>query len=98
MTLGLVTDVGHRSVDSRNTDAERAISFLPCERAQFRKHFVNPFRRVTFEKLYRLTYRKACRATILAYADDRPLRRWRAPSSSFLSQCRPDRATGARVN
>jgi hypothetical protein len=44
MVLLLIADIGTRLFNSRNSDAESAIAFLPGEAPQRRKGFVNPFR------------------------------------------------------
>ena len=51
MMLGLVPNIRYRGIDSGNTNAERAVSFLPFKRTYFGKCFVNPFGRIAFQEL-----------------------------------------------
>lgn len=55
MMLFLVLNVGDGFFLPRETNAKGAIAFLPRERAQCWESFVNPFGRVTLQKLQRLT-------------------------------------------
>jgi hypothetical protein len=43
VVLRLVADVPHRGLDRGDTNAERAVSFLPFKRVQFWKCVMNPF-------------------------------------------------------
>jgi hypothetical protein len=47
------SDIGHCHINSGNADAERAVAFLPFERTHSRKYFMDPFRRISSEKLQR---------------------------------------------
>ena len=51
MVLRLVADVPNRGVDRGDTNAERAVSFLPFKRVQFWKCVMNPFGGIALEKL-----------------------------------------------
>ena len=51
MVLRLVADVLHRGLDRRDTNAERAVSFLLFKRVQFWKCLMNPFGGIALEML-----------------------------------------------
>lgn len=57
MVFRLVADVLHRGVDRENTNAERAVSFLPFKRVQFWKCVMNPFGGIALEKLQSFGHR-----------------------------------------
>jgi hypothetical protein len=61
MVLRLVADLPHCGVDRGDTNAERAVSFLPFKRVEFWKCVMNPFRGIALKKLQSFGHRECFR-------------------------------------
>src|SRR4051812_24587856 len=52
MMLFLIANIRLRLTNSRNSDAERRIAFLPGKALKLGERFMNPFRRIPFQQLH----------------------------------------------